>query len=259
MSNVVVAHAPQRARFKHHLKRSAALHSLYKIARDWREIPSGRRGDLLTLAKIFKIYPRTMLEMPRLFDLADIVRAVDRDRIPGDFVECGVWNGGAVGLMGLVSREPRTIHLFDSFEGLPEPSEEDGVSNARSSRGPLKALGACVGEKAPAVRDFLVKRLGLSEESLVFHVGWFQDTVPVDAPSIGKISILRLDGDWYESTRVCLNELYDKLSPGGFLIIDDYGDLVGCRRAVDEFFQVRGENPSFVHSDNECIYFRKAL
>ena len=151
-----------------------------------------------------------------------------------------------MGLMGIVSRESRTLHLFDSFEGLP--MEEDGR---------LMVSGACRGENVPTVREFLVNHLSISEHRLVFHVGWFQDTVPADAPDIEQISILRLDGDLYKSTRVCLNMLYDKLSPGGFLIIDDYGAFEDCRRAVDEFFGNRGEMPSFIHSDKECVYFRK--
>ena len=109
------------------LKKSFTLHSSYKIMRDWNSIPKGRRSDLTTIRAIAKVYPKTMLKMPRLFDLADMVRTVDREEIPGAFVECGVWNGGAVGLMGLVNQTGRTLHLFDSFEGLPQPLEVDGT------------------------------------------------------------------------------------------------------------------------------------
>ena len=121
----------------------------------------------------------------------------------------------------------------------------------------LAAIGACVGDGAPTVRDFLTRQLGIDDNRLAFHIGWFQDTVPADAAEIGPVAILRLDGDWYESIRVCLHGLYDLLVPGGYLIIDDYGDFPGCRKAVDEFFAARGESPRLSHSDHCCVYMRK--
>ena len=181
----------------------------------------------------------------------------------GALSECGVWNGGAIGLMGLADRrfpghKERTLHLFNSFEGLPQPTARDtDVFDGHDAGDVLTPIGACKGERAPVVEDFLVNRLGLPKDQLAFHVGWFQDTVPVARSTIGDIAILRLDGDWYKSTKVCIGNLYDRLVPGGFLVIDDYGTFEGCRQAVDEFFSTRGALPHWVWSDKHCVYFRE--
>lgn len=255
-------------KLKQPLKNLFVVHSAYKLVRDFRDVPKSKVLDVGALRDIAKVLPKTMLPMPRLFDLHDIVRLINSDGIPGDLVECGVWNGGAVGLMGIVNRgfpgPDRRIHLFDSFEGLPPPTVLDvdvyaGYAEsavAETGPGELAAIGACKGDGQPIVESFLVDRLGLPREQLVFHVGWFQDTVPRARETIGDIALLRLDGDWYESTKVCIENLYDKLVPGGFLVIDDYGCFEGCRQAVDEFFAARGR-PEWTASDSNCVYFRK--
>ena len=242
-------------------KKSRALHSAYKMTRDIRTIPPKKFLRPDQLADIFRILPNTMVTLPRLFDAHDIVAKVNRERVPGDIVECGVWNGGCAALMGLADQNGRTIHLFDSFEGLPQLTEEDspliakyGATSQQFRNGePLKPIDACVGEKADEVEKF-IRGVGLT--NYVFHVGWFQDTLPVAA--IDRIAVLRLDGDWYESTKVCLDHLYDKVSVGGYVIFDDYGDFEGCKRAVDEFLGSRYLHPTLTFSDENCCYFRKA-
>lgn len=163
--------------------------------------------------------------------------------IPGSFVECGVWRGGSAAVMALAIRhsgQARDLHLFDSFEGLPEPTEKDGAmakeySGGRAS-GALKSVGQCnAGLKE--VQAFLLGRLGLDTSKVHFHVGWFQDTLPNVAPKLGPIALLRLDGDWYESTRLCLEYFYPNVSRGGIIIMDDYWAWEGCRKAVDEYRQ----------------------
>ena len=99
--------------------------------------------------------------------------------------------------------------------------------------------------------------LGIDRRQVVIHKGWFQETIPVAAPSIGPLAVLRIDGDWYESTRVCLAGLYDNVVDGGFVIIDDYGTFVGCAKAVDEFLHDRGLTVELVAIDGEGVYFRK--
>jgi hypothetical protein len=161
--------------------------------------------------------------------------------IPGSFVECGVWRGGSAAVMGLANRHlngTRDLHLFDSFEGLPEPTEKDGAlarnySGGRDS-GALKSLKHCEAG-LPEVQEFLLGHLRLNKAKVHFHAGWFQDTVPREARHLGPIALLRLDGDWYESTYVCLEHLYPNLSPGGILVLDDYWSWEGCRRAADEY------------------------
>jgi O-methyltransferase len=258
---------------KRPFKRSFAARSAYKLLRDFRQIPRSRLLDTDALGAILRVLPNTMLPMPRLFDLYDIVKRVNQSGLKGEFVECGVWNGGAVGLMAMADQRHsgprRKLHLFDSFEGLPQPTAFDtdvyaGFLEQEKSRSiieqeveQLSAIGACQGKSQPEVEEFLVKRLGIDPGKLVFHVGWFQDTVPSARDSIGGIALLRLDGDWYESTKVCIENLYDSVVVGGFVVIDDYGTFEGCRKAVDEFFAARSIRPTFTYSDAECVFFQK--
>ena len=192
-------------------KRSFAIHSAYKLLRDFGQIPKGRLGELDAIWAISRVLPNTMLPIVRLFDLFDIVKQVNNNAVPGSLVECGVWNGGSVGLMALANRmhpgPQRILHLFNSFEGLPQPTMDDakvyseyiaGKKEADdSSIGTLDPIGACVGKSRAAVEGFLVRRLRIAKDELRFHPGWFQDTVPQCRDSIGKIAVLRLDGDWY--------------------------------------------------------------
>lgn len=168
----------------------------------------------------------TMTSPRRCRVLWDICQHTLQKNIPGAFVECGVWRGGSAAIMGLALRhaaQTRPLHLFDSFEGLPQPGDQDGAAaatySAGQATGALTSIHKCEASLAE-VRTFLVNQLHLPQEQLLFHVGWFQNTVPVDASRIGPIALLRLDGDWYESTQICLEHLSPLLSPGGALILD---------------------------------------
>jgi hypothetical protein len=195
--------------------------------------------------------------------LWDLCREQLRREVPGAFVECGVWRGGSAMVMGLAARRAkpvRPLHLFDSFEGLPEPDEHDGAQAAEYSEG--KAGGRLVSiAKCDAsleeVKSALFGRARLSPANVVFHPGWFQDTVPAQAKSIGAISVLRLDGDWYASTRICLEQLYPRVSPGGILVLDDYFMWEGCRKATQEYRQAHGLSETIIRVDDDCAYWRK--
>jgi len=185
----------------------------------------------------------TMTSYERMVTLWQQVRYLDQARIPGCLVECGTWRGGAVGMMALAhlsSGQPwRTIHLFDSFEGLPEPDHTaDGSASIEyaggRAEGQLESIGQCVGPLEDN-QDLLGEIIGYPRDLTHYHVGWFQDTVPAAASYIDSIALLRLDGDWYESTKICLEVLFSKVSSGGIVVVDDYGKWPGCRRAVDEF------------------------
>ncbi len=208
-----------------------------------------------------RVASHSMTTFERLASLWQQVLYLDRAGIAGDFVECGVWKGGAVGMMALAhlaaGKEPaRTLHLFDSFEGLPEPrAEVDGAAAARyageRAAGKLATIGECVGTLDDN-RELLERRIGYPAERLKYHVGWFEETVPGAAREIGPIALLRLDGDWYESTRVCLENLYPKVVQGGVVVVDDYGHWQGCRRAVDEYLERLGEPVLMHHVDYTC-------
>lgn len=175
----------------------------------------------------------------------------DREGVPGAFVECGVWRGGCGAIMAALAQRShleRGTWLLDSFEGLPEPTEHDtpeivATAGGRTS-GKLAPIGAYIAPLEDAKR-LLFDELALSPSGVRIEVGWFQDTLPAVRESIGPIAVLRVDADLYESTKCCLENLWDQLSPGGRLIIDDYGGWQGCRKAVDEFFAARGIEPEF--------------
>jgi hypothetical protein len=215
-----------------------------------------------------------MLPFGPLSQVYEAVRTLNTERLEGDLVECGVWSGGCVGLMALANtRFPgpdRRLHLFDSFRGLPQPSsrDEDVAPNFRAGQPHLAhtvddteslvATDLCVGDSRRTVEAFLTDRLGVSRDRLVFHEGWFQDTVPKASKTIGPIALLRLDGDWYDSTMVCLKGLFPNVVEGGFVIIDDYGTYSGCRLAVHDYLREIGLTAELEAAGGDCVYFRKA-
>ena len=223
-------------------------------------------------ANLATVADATMLTRDRLASLYDQVAYCQRFGIPGCFVECGVWKGGAVGLMALATlQQPgpsRTLHLFDSFQDICAPESLDGAraiaetGDLQSADLPLAPVAGhydAVGGHGTraACRQLIVDRVCYPEEYVRFHEGWFQDTLPVDAGALGPIAVLRLDGDWYASTKVCLDNLYDQVTPGGFVIVDDYGTYEGCRLAVDQFLQSRGTTPFLSRVDASCYYLVK--
>jgi O-methyltransferase len=195
-----------------------------------------------------QVCDHTMISFDRLASLWLQVRYLDCNRIPGALVECGVAAGGASAMMALAhmassSAPKRQLHLFDSFQGLPAPGKYDGPS-AADFTGKL-AFPRETSERL--LRDVVKYDMVLAR----YHCGWFQETLPRDAESIGPIALLRLDGDWYESTKVCLESLYQQVVPTGIVAIDDYGYWRGCRKAVDEF-TARLPQPFMLHRIDDC-------
>ncbi len=211
---------------------------------------------------LYRVRRYTVTSPARCKHLWDICNQILNENVEGSFVECGVWKGGSAAIMGLVLKRAganRTLHLFDSFEGLPEPTSDDGaraaeISGGRSS-GALKSVGQCRSE-LPEVKEFLFSHFDLDPQTTAFHAGWFQETVPDLAGKMGPIAILRLDGDWYESTRVCLNYLYPLISPGGIIILDDYNAWEGCAKAANEFRSQLSITAPIEKIDNEAIFWR---
>ncbi len=179
----------------------------------------------------------------------DIAAALIANGVPGDFVECGVYAGGECAAMALAimnslqyevhtmilehglplaaSSCSRRVHLFDSFQGMPQCGEYDSEFIAAGNK-PGEACVSLEGVQAN------MKLWGIPSELLVYHPGWFENTVPVEADwNIKQIALLRLDGDLYSSTKVCLEHLYPRLVRGGACILDDY-PLSGCRKAFHE-------------------------
>ena len=198
---------------------------------------------------IDRVRPFTMTSDERLQALIDAVRYCVRRGIHGAFAECGVWRGGSVLAMVLTLQEEgdeaREIHLFDTFEGMTAPTEHDVSALDPPALETWQA--AQEGEERPwselfhheiygeeQVRETLLAT-GYPSANLKLVRGPVEDTLPRHAPA--ELALLRLDTDWYESTRHELQHLYPRLAAGGVLIIDDYGHWDGARRAVDEYFE----------------------
>jgi O-methyltransferase len=197
---------------------------------------------------IARARPFTMTSDERLQALIDAVRYCEQRGVAGAFAECGVWRGGSVLTMILVLQglgvDDRDIHLFDTFEGMTAPTEEDtspldppaletwAEAQESGERAWSELFSHEVFDEA-AVRELLVST-GYPSERLHFARGPVEQTLPEAAPE--RLALLRLDTDWYESTRHELEQLWPRLSDGGVLIVDDYGHWEGARRAVDEFF-----------------------
>jgi O-methyltransferase len=195
----------------------------------------------------------TMVGRRRLHNFRAVIEQAIDEEVPGDILEAGVWRGGASILARAVLASygvtDRRVIVADSFEGLPPPSEEfPADAGADFHTHPELAVSL---EEVRA--NFA--RFGLLDDQVVFLKGWFKDTMPlVDAD---RLAVLRLDGDMYESTFIPLEHLYDRLSPGGWLIVDDYQIMTGCRKAVRDFFGDRRIKPPRHDIDLVGVYFRK--
>jgi hypothetical protein len=203
----------------------------------------------------------TCVPLVRLHNVEACARTAIEEAIPGDFVETGVWRGGTVIFMRAILKElgveDRLVWAADSFEGLPAPDpvafpKEAYAHNTKEMKDDLNFLAVSFDE---VKANFA--RYGLLDDQVRFLVGWFSETLPV-AP-IERIALLRLDGDYYQSTMDALSSLYDKVSPGGFVIVDDYGEdtWTYCREAVDEFRAARGIGAEMKSVDRWCWYWRK--
>lgn len=189
------------------------------------------------LSLLIKVAPFSLDSYGALGNVYDLAKEAEEEKIKGAYVECGTWKGGCAAIMGAMTKRfnsGRTTWYFDSFEGMPEPTEKD--ARGRGKSGTVEDI---MGDKLKAsvsdVEEIAYKILQLSPDKNIIVKGWFKDTLPVKKQQIGSIAILRLDGDWYESTMTALTELYDQVVPGGYVIIDDYGSWEGCRTAVHEF------------------------
>jgi O-methyltransferase len=198
----------------------------------------------------------SMIGLRRMDNIQHCVETVVREGVPGDLIETGVWRGGATifmrGVLKSLGDTGRTVWAADSFEGLPPPD---------ASRYPADAGDTFHEKGGLAVGVEQVKhnfeRYGLLDDQVQFLVGWFKDTLPT-AP-IDQIAVMRLDGDLYESTWQAIEALYPKLSPGGFCIVDDYGDLVAqCQRAIHDYRDAHGITEEIVDIDGFGAYWRKS-
>jgi O-methyltransferase len=214
--------------------------------------PDGSDGTL-DLRNVCE-FLHTMVGRKRLDNIESCLAAIRKDNIPGDVAETGAWRGGAAifmkGCLTAWDMHDRTVWVADSFEGLPVPSlPEDAGYDFSVTKVPILAVGL-----EEVQENF--RRYDLLDDKVRFLKGWFRDTLHV-AP-IKDLALLRLDGDLYESTRDSLKALYDKVSPGGFIIVDDFNDFEPCRRAVLDFRELRGIEDPIELIDWTGAFWRKS-
>ena len=199
-------------------------------------------------------YAHSMIGIKRLDNLQFCMEGVLDNGIPGDFIETGVWRGGATIFMRAVlkaySVSDRFVWVADSFEGLPPPNEKKYPQDSGDLHNTIKVLAVSLEQ---VKSNF--KKYGLLDDQVRFLKGWFRDTLP-RAP-IKKLAVLRLDGDMYESTMDALTNLYPKLSVGGYVIIDDYGAIPACRKAIHDYRESHGIQEKIVEIDWTGIYWQR--
>lgn len=192
----------------------------------------------------------TMVGLKRLDDLQECVESVVDEDIEGDLIEAGCWRGGASifarATLDVLGDEGRTVYVADSFEGFPASSDK------QSDRERLSAIDFLAVPQEEVRANFA--RFGC-ERGVTFVPGFFEDTLP--SLSERTWSVVRLDGDTYDATWFALEQLYPRLSVGGYLIVDDYGALNECRQAIDEFRDVHGVKEPLEEVDWTCMRWRR--
>ncbi len=200
--------------------------------------------DDCIIQTVLAVRPFTQTSPERVFALCEAVKYIVANKIPGDIVECGIWKGGSMMAIARtlvqLADYSRKLYLFDTFEGMTIPTERDisysdvpaSVTLSKQSRDDESSLWNRI--PLAEVKKTLL-RVGYSSEKIHFVKGKVEDTLPAEAPE--SISLLRLDTDWYESTYHELVTLFPRISPGGVLMIDDYGHWKGARQAVDQYIQ----------------------
>lgn len=191
-----------------------------------------------------------MVGLKRLDNLEMLVRHLEAQKVPGDLIECGVWRGGASlfvrGLLKAHGITDRMVHLVDSFDGLPKAStdyDEDSWSSSKYLKVSL-----------PTVRGAF-ERYGLLDDQVQFHKGFFRESLPAfRKATTTPIALLRMDGDMYESTIDIMYNLVDLMSPGAYIVVDDW-TIPECQRAVKDFFETHALAPKIHAIDTASVYF----
>jgi len=225
------------------------------VPREIGELPADL--DAATRAVVREVQEFTLTTPSRIAVLCETIGYITSNEVPGAIVECGVWRGGSMMAvartllnLGIVDRE---LYLFDTFEGMTAPRGVDRrvgdgamAEELMSARSPLEADNIWCVASLDEVRANL-EGIGYPSHRVHYVRGRVEDTIPGHAPS--EIAILRLDTDWYESTRHEMESLYDRISADGVLIVDDYGEWEGARRAVDEYLAGCGFQPLLCRID----------
>jgi O-methyltransferase len=194
----------------------------------------------------------TMIGHRRLENLQSCIRQIIENDVPGDLIETGAWRGGATIFMRAALKAygatDRVVWVADSFEGMPVPTDQaDGWDFSE-----VEQLSVSLEQVKANFAKF-----GLLDDKVRFLKGWFKDSLP-GAP-INRLALLRLDGDLYHSTMDALTNLYNKVSRGGFVIVDDYYGWEGCRRAIQEFRATQKITSPLIDIDAESVYWQVGI
>jgi len=194
----------------------------------------------------------TMIGSKRLENIRHCCTRVIADNVPGDFCETGVWRGGSCiymrGILKALGDTTRKVWVCDSFEGLPKSTHPEDLKWNFWKHGILSV-------SLEQVKDNF-SRYGLLDDQVEFVVGWFNESLP--RSPISKLSVLRLDGDLYESTWDAISNLYPKVSVGGYVIVDDYGGIDSCRKAIDDYRKANGIRDPIEAFDTQVVFWRKS-
>ncbi len=219
----------------------------YRLVRPADPNPAGVMGWL--------VEGETMIGIKRLDHLEKCISELLHENIPGDLIETGVWRGGATIFMRAALKAyqdtQRIVWVADSFQGLPKPNAKEYPADSKDRLWTQEVLAVSLEE----VKDNF-RRYELLDDQVRFLVGWFKDTLP-HAP-FKKLALLRLDGDMYESTLDALRHLYPKLSVGGYVIIDDYGVMGSCKKAVEDFRERNGISEEIQKVDASCVFWKRS-
>ncbi len=192
------------------------------------------------------VFPYTQTHPARQRSLLHFASDIDARNVPGAIIECGVLDGGTAALMAYgSSKSEREVHLFDSWQGLPDTTDKDGDASKVWA-------GDVVGSQARV--KSVMRRLNIKPERLTFHKGWFEQTFP--KANIDRVALVHIDADFYESVRLSIETWFPKLSPGGYIQFDDYFIFIGCTRAVDEFLLAHPEL-KLENKDDLVFFIRK--
>lgn len=200
-------------------------------------------------------YADTMIGIKRMENIEYCMRDVLKNNVPGDMIETGVWRGGATIFMKAILKSfndtERKVWVADSFEGLPRPNEEKYAAD-KGDKHYTKSNDLAI-SKEQVEANFA--KYDLLDDNVKFLKGWFKDTLPTMPAD--KFAVIRLDGDMYESTMDALKALYPKLSIGGYVIIDDWGAVKGCKLAVEDYRKEHNITEDIVPIDWAGVYWQK--
>jgi O-methyltransferase len=189
-----------------------------------------------------RVQPYTLTGMERVLALRDSVRYISRAGIDGDICECGVWRGGSMMVVAITLVElgdtDRNLYMFDTFTRPPDAGPRDGEGDQAALEQDLKNPAYSYLPMDEVRRN--LERTGYPPDKLQFVPGLVEETLPERSPE--RLALLRLDTDYYSSTAHEMTHLYPRINPGGVLIVDDYGDFVGAKAAVDEYFASADEH-----------------